>query len=240
MRTACALMVMPRSRSRSMASSTWACISRAVSDPVSSSSRSASVDLPWSMWAMIAKLRMNAASMAAGGQCLILTGGVRRRTSDLSRLRFVALPRSEVRRLTPSSNSRRLCSCSLPHLRAVRNCCATQAFRSSCIPPTFLNYRNRERARAIARNAWRERRRRLRSTSIPARSFLGADTIVVVDGEMLASLATKPTPVRMLHLLSGRTDQVITGVCLAGTEEPGTRNWKPVLKTHVPKPRRSP
>ena len=28
MRTVCALMVMPRSRSRSMASSTWACISR--------------------------------------------------------------------------------------------------------------------------------------------------------------------------------------------------------------------
>ena len=32
MRTAWALMVMPRSRSRSMESSTWACISRAVSD----------------------------------------------------------------------------------------------------------------------------------------------------------------------------------------------------------------
>jgi hypothetical protein len=56
MRTAWALMVMPRSRSRSMESSTWACISRAVSDPVSSSRRSASVDLPWSICAMIAKV----------------------------------------------------------------------------------------------------------------------------------------------------------------------------------------
>src|SRR5437016_2925461 len=70
MRTEWALMVMPRSRSRSMASSTWACISRAVKDPVNSSRRSASVDFPWSMCAMIAKLRMKARSIA---QYLILT-----------------------------------------------------------------------------------------------------------------------------------------------------------------------
>src|SRR5262245_64753003 len=51
-------MVMPRSRSRSMLSRNWALRSRSVSAPVASSSRSASVDLPWSMWAMIEKLRM--------------------------------------------------------------------------------------------------------------------------------------------------------------------------------------
>src|SRR6187402_1530476 len=51
-------MVMPRSRSRSMASRTWASISRAWSAPVTSRMRSARVDLPWSMWAMIEKLRM--------------------------------------------------------------------------------------------------------------------------------------------------------------------------------------
>ncbi len=34
MRTACALMVMPRSRSRSMASRICACISRPVTEPV--------------------------------------------------------------------------------------------------------------------------------------------------------------------------------------------------------------
>jgi MAF protein len=74
MRTAWALMVMPRSRSRSMESSTWACISRAVRDPVSSSRRSASVDLPWSMCAMMAKLRMKSGVYGCGGQCSILTG----------------------------------------------------------------------------------------------------------------------------------------------------------------------
>jgi hypothetical protein len=41
-----------------MLSSTWLCISRASSPPQRSMIRSASVDLPWSMCAMIAKLRM--------------------------------------------------------------------------------------------------------------------------------------------------------------------------------------
>ena len=58
MRTALALMVIPRSRSRSMVSRSWFCFSRSVMVPVSSSSRSARVDLPWSMWATMAKFRM--------------------------------------------------------------------------------------------------------------------------------------------------------------------------------------
>src|ERR1700692_4819971 len=58
-----ALIVMPRSRSRSMESSTCSCISRDESAPVISSKRSARVDLPWSMCAMIQKLRMNCGSM---------------------------------------------------------------------------------------------------------------------------------------------------------------------------------
>ena len=51
-------MVMPRSRSMSMESSTCSVISRAVSPPVIWISRSASVDLPWSIWATMEKLRM--------------------------------------------------------------------------------------------------------------------------------------------------------------------------------------
>ncbi len=58
--TAAALIVMPRSRSRSIESSTWARMSRDSTVWVISRMRSASVDLPWSMWAMIEKLRMRA------------------------------------------------------------------------------------------------------------------------------------------------------------------------------------
>src|SRR3974377_804850 len=59
-------MVMPRSRSRSIESSTWSIISRCDSAPVASRRRSARVDLPWSMCAMIEKLRMNCGSIYCG------------------------------------------------------------------------------------------------------------------------------------------------------------------------------
>ncbi|MGC9291872.1 MAG: Maf family protein [Acidobacteriaceae bacterium] len=43
---------------------------------------------------------------------------------------------------------------------------------------------------------------------------LGADTIVVCDGHLLGKPKDPRDAIRMLHLLSGRTHQVITGVCL--------------------------
>src|SRR5215213_2945510 len=51
-------MVIPRSRSRSMESSSCARINLESTVRVSSRMRSASVDLPWSIWAMMQKLRM--------------------------------------------------------------------------------------------------------------------------------------------------------------------------------------
>jgi septum formation protein len=56
----------------------------------------------------------------------------------------------------------------------------------------------------------------------PADYVLGADTIVVVNGEVLGKPCDEEDARRMLHLLSGRTHEVITGVCLAGPEQ-GTR-----------------
>src|SRR4051794_9914809 len=65
--TAAALMVIPRSRSRSIESSTCARMSRDSTVCVISRMRSASVDFPWSMWAMIEKLRMR--DWSAMGRC---------------------------------------------------------------------------------------------------------------------------------------------------------------------------
>ena len=59
-------MVMPRSRSMSIRSRYWARICRASTTPVICSIRSASVDLPWSMWAMMQKLRMSSGVVAPG------------------------------------------------------------------------------------------------------------------------------------------------------------------------------
>jgi septum formation protein len=59
----------------------------------------------------------------------------------------------------------------------------------------------------------------------PGQFALGADTIVVVDGEILGKPRDQADAMRMLRLLSGRTHQVITGVCLIGPTL-GTANQK--------------
>src|SRR5208283_1164183 len=51
-------MVIPRSLSRSILSRYWGVISRAETVPVSSRRRSAKVDFPWSIWAMMEKFRI--------------------------------------------------------------------------------------------------------------------------------------------------------------------------------------
>ena len=62
--------------------------------------------------------------------------------------------------------------------------------------------------------------------------MLGADTIVVVDESILGKPVDAADARRMLRMLSGRTHQVITGVCLMG---PGIRGQgsgisKPTLR----------
>jgi septum formation protein len=54
------------------------------------------------------------------------------------------------------------------------------------------------------------------SRARPQDVVLGADTIVVVDGQILGKPADEADAARMLRLLSGKTHRVITGVCLAG------------------------
>jgi len=49
---------------------------------------------------------------------------------------------------------------------------------------------------------------------------LGADTVVVVDGELLGKPSDAADAGRMLRLLSGRKHQVITGICLVVRGEP--------------------
>lgn len=55
----------------------------------------------------------------------------------------------------------------------------------------------------------------------PQNYVLGADTIVVVDDNILGKPRGADDAVRMLRLLSGRTHVVITGVCLASPAASG-------------------
>jgi len=52
----------------------------------------------------------------------------------------------------------------------------------------------------------------------PKDIILGADTIVVVDGEILGKPRDEADAERMLRMLSGRKHEVITGVCVAGAD----------------------
>ncbi|MFY9647800.1 MAG: Maf family protein [Terriglobales bacterium] len=54
----------------------------------------------------------------------------------------------------------------------------------------------------------------------PRDTVLGADTVVVVDGELLGKPCDASDAARMLRMLSGRLHQVITGVCLVSSGEP--------------------
>lgn len=61
---------------------------------------------------------------------------------------------------------------------------------------------------------------------------LGADTIVVCDAEVLGKPADDEDAARMLRLLSGRTHQVITGVCVLsshGAEVAAESTWVTML-----------
>src|SRR3954469_14140774 len=49
----------------------------------------------------------------------------------------------------------------------------------------------------------------------PGKLVLGADTIVVVDDEILGKPRDAADAARMLRMLSGRSHEVITGVCVA-------------------------
>lgn len=51
----------------------------------------------------------------------------------------------------------------------------------------------------------------------PAGTVLGADTVVVVDDQLLEKPIDAADAARMLRLLSGRNHEVITGVCVANS-----------------------
>ena len=70
-----------------------------------------------------------------------------------------------------------------------------------------------ESPRACAERLAREKALVVARTG-PEDYVLGADTIVVIDGEILNKPQDPNDAARMLRLLSGRTHEVITGICL--------------------------
>jgi septum formation protein len=67
----------------------------------------------------------------------------------------------------------------------------------------------------------------------PSDYVLGADTVVAINDIILGKPVDIADAARMLRMLSGRTHQVITGVCLAGPA-PGEKNPTPSAKIAAP------
>ena len=75
--------------------------------------------------------------------------------------------------------------------------------RAGELPATFAERMAREKAKAVQR-------------SKPGRVILAADTVVALGNEILGKPLDDADAARMLRLLSGKSHQVTTGVCLLG------------------------
>jgi septum formation protein len=71
-----------------------------------------------------------------------------------------------------------------------------------------------EPARTYAERVAREKAQAV-AQKHPHVAVLGADTVVVIDHQILGKPSNSADAARILRLLSGRTHHVITGVCLA-------------------------
>ena len=105
-----------------------------------------------------------------------------------------------------------LASASPRRAELLRNAGIAFTARATRIPE---RRRRGESPKKLAERLARQKARAIRATN-PRRLVLGADTIVIVRGKVLGKPRDRRDAARMLRLLSGRTHQVTTAVCLAG------------------------
>ncbi len=70
---------------------------------------------------------------------------------------------------------------------------------------------------------------RMRAEGRPPRPVLGADTEVVVDGEVLGKPANAPAAAAMLNRLAGRGHEVLSGIALIA----GEKEWTALSRSRV-------
>lgn len=105
-----------------------------------------------------------------------------------------------------------LASASPRRQELLRNAGISCVVQAAAVPETL---QPGEKPRAFAERLAREKALAV-FRQRPGDIVLGADTIVVVDEHILGKPRDDGDAARMLRLLSGRSHQVITAVCLAG------------------------
>ena len=116
-----------------------------------------------------------------------------------------------------------LASASPRRVELLRNAGIEVVVQPAEIPETALPGESpvdqaRRLAREKARAVWQQFADNRKSATGNCLFVLAADTLVVVDEHVLGKPRDAADAARMLRLLSGRTHQVTTGVCLLGTE----------------------
>ena len=92
---------------------------------------------------------------------------------------------------------------------AIRPADVDESVRAGELPREYVLRLAREKAHAVVR--------------APGELVLAADTTVVVDEEILAKPEDAADATRMLRLLAGRSHEVLTGVCLAQSDQSDAR-----------------
>jgi septum formation protein len=74
---------------------------------------------------------------------------------------------------------------------------------------------------------------RAKADAVAGDLVLGSDTAVVIDGQILGKPVDAEDAARMLRLLSGRSHEVVTGICLRGRETWVAHESTTVLFSHI-------
>lgn len=85
--------------------------------------------------------------------------------------------------------------------------------------PVLRNSASRRRAPSTMLSAWRAKSAGRGGDGIARFAGAGADTIVILNGEVLEKPRDAEHAAAMLRLLSGQTHQVMTAVALADTQQ---------------------
>jgi septum formation protein len=86
---------------------------------------------------------------------------------------------------------------------------------TTCIPDVDETPRSGEEGKVLVKRLATEKTLVI-ANRYPQKTILGADTIVMIDKKILGKPADENEAVDMIKMLSGKTHQVLTGVCIKG------------------------
>jgi len=101
---------------------------------------------------------------------------------------------------------------------------AQGGFAFECVPADCSENAEGDPADVVTELAERKARAVVRSLDLNEGLIVGADTLVSLDGRALGKPADRDDAVNMLRALSGKTHEVVTGICVIDARTGKTRS----------------